>query len=118
MSLSETSRSSRKARNGASNPSRETPAEKPSVRIAKSADAAFTRQDALHFHQMGRPGKLEIMATKPVVTQRDLSLAYSPGVAIPVQAIAEDASHPQYGLAQWIVHWFGPAGEMRKVQRC
>ena len=92
MSLSETTRASRKARNGASTPSRDTPTEKPSVRIAKSADAAFTKQDALAFHQMGKPGKLEIMATKPVVTQRDLSLAYSPGVAIPVQAIAEDPS--------------------------
>ena len=39
---------------------------------------------------MGRPGKLEINPTKPMATQRDLSLAYSPGVAVPVQAIAED----------------------------
>jgi len=94
MSLSETPRPSRKARNGAANPSHESSSTtEPTVRIAKSADAAFTRQDALHFHQMGgKPGKLEIMATKPVVTQRDLSLAYSPGVAIPVQAIAENAS--------------------------
>jgi malate dehydrogenase (oxaloacetate-decarboxylating)(NADP+) len=38
----------------------------------------------------GRPGKLEITPTKPMATQRDLSLAYSPGVAVPVQAIAED----------------------------
>jgi malate dehydrogenase (oxaloacetate-decarboxylating)(NADP+) len=93
MSLSEPTRSSRKARNGVANPARETPtAERPAARIAKSADAAFTKQDALSFHQMGKPGKLEITATKPLTTQRDLSLAYSPGVAIPVQAIAEDAS--------------------------
>ena len=39
---------------------------------------------------MGRPGKLEINPTKPMATQRDLSLAYSPGVAVPVKAIAED----------------------------
>jgi malate dehydrogenase (oxaloacetate-decarboxylating)(NADP+) len=39
---------------------------------------------------MGRPGKIEIIASKPMATQRDLSLAYSPGVAVPVRAIAED----------------------------
>ena len=50
----------------------------------------FTDQEALDFHQQGKPGKLEIIATKPVATQRDLSLAYSPGVAVPVRAIAED----------------------------
>ncbi|BBF94493.1 NADP-dependent malic enzyme [Blastochloris tepida] len=50
----------------------------------------FTDQEALHFHQMGRPGKLEITPTKPMATQLDLSLAYSPGVAVPVLAIAED----------------------------
>ncbi len=52
----------------------------------------FTDQEALHFHAHGRPGKLEVMATKPMATQRDLSLAYSPGVAVPVLAIAEDES--------------------------
>ena len=50
----------------------------------------FTDQEALNFHAVGRPGKLEIVATKPMATQRDLSLAYSPGVAVPVLAIAED----------------------------
>src|SRR5215204_4791372 len=50
----------------------------------------FTDQEALLFHSQGRPGKLEVIATKPMATQRDLSLAYSPGVAIPVLAIAED----------------------------
>jgi malate dehydrogenase (oxaloacetate-decarboxylating)(NADP+) len=49
-------------------------------------------QEALNFHQQGRPGKIEIVATKPMATQRDLSLAYSPGVAAPVKAIAEDPS--------------------------
>ena len=49
-------------------------------------------QEALDFHAMGRPGKLEINPTKPMATQRDLSLAYSPGVAVPVAAIAEDPS--------------------------
>jgi malate dehydrogenase (oxaloacetate-decarboxylating)(NADP+) len=52
----------------------------------------FTDQEALLFHSQGRPGKLEVVATKPMATQRDLSLAYSPGVAIPVLAIASDES--------------------------
>jgi malate dehydrogenase (oxaloacetate-decarboxylating)(NADP+) len=52
----------------------------------------FTADDALRFHSEGKPGKLEITPTKPLTTQRDLSLAYSPGVAVPVLAIAEDKS--------------------------
>src|SRR6187397_3027450 len=52
----------------------------------------FTDQEALQFHSEGRPGKIEVIATKPMATQRDLSLAYSPGVAVPVLAIAEDES--------------------------
>ena len=51
---------------------------------------SLTDQEALQFHAEGRPGKLEINPTKPMATQRDLSLAYSPGVAAPVRAIAED----------------------------
>jgi len=50
----------------------------------------FTDQEALQFHAQGRPGKLEVVPTKPMATQRDLSLAYSPGVAVPVLAIAEN----------------------------
>src|SRR5579872_7497067 len=50
----------------------------------------YTDAEALEFHSCGRPGKLEIIASKPMATQRDLSLAYSPGVAVPVRAIAED----------------------------
>jgi malate dehydrogenase (oxaloacetate-decarboxylating)(NADP+) len=50
----------------------------------------FTDQEALQFHSQGRPGKLEVVPTKPMATQRDLSLAYSPGVAVPVRAIAEN----------------------------
>ena len=50
----------------------------------------FSDREALNFHSQGRPGKIEIIASKPVATQRDLSLAYSPGVAVPVKAIAED----------------------------
>src|SRR3712207_3115205 len=48
----------------------------------------FSEQEALDFHALGRPGKIEIVASKPMATQRDLSLAYSPGVAVPVRAIA------------------------------
>ena len=59
---------------------------------SKSNRPTFTDQEALDFHSRGRPGKLEVIATKPMATQRDLSLAYSPGVAIPVLAIAEDES--------------------------
>ncbi|HPU14460.1 MAG TPA: hypothetical protein PK808_00090, partial [Polymorphobacter sp.] len=50
----------------------------------------FSDQEALRFHATGRPGKIEIIASKPMATQRDLSLAYSPGVAVPVLAIAKD----------------------------
>jgi malate dehydrogenase (oxaloacetate-decarboxylating)(NADP+) len=50
----------------------------------------ITEQEALLFHQRGKPGKLEINPTKPMATQRDLSLAYSPGVAVPVRKIAEN----------------------------
>ena len=51
---------------------------------------SITDQEALQFHARWRPGKLEIVASKPMATQRDLSLAYSPGVAAPVKAIAAD----------------------------
>ena len=51
----------------------------------------ITAEEALEFHRLGgKPGKLEINPTKPMATQRDLSLAYSPGVAVPVKAIAEN----------------------------
>ncbi|HKZ95382.1 MAG TPA: NADP-dependent malic enzyme [Hyphomicrobiaceae bacterium] len=58
----------------------------------KYAGTRITAQEALQFHSQGKPGKLEITPTKPLATQRDLSLAYSPGVAVPVLAIAEDPS--------------------------
>ena len=48
------------------------------------------KKEALQFHSDGRPGKLEITPTKPLTTQRDLSLAYSPGVAEPCLAIEAD----------------------------
>jgi malate dehydrogenase (oxaloacetate-decarboxylating)(NADP+) len=48
------------------------------------------RQDALDYHQYPNPGKVAIRPTTPMATQRDLALAYSPGVAVPCEAIAED----------------------------
>lgn len=51
---------------------------------------SFTDEEALEFHSHPQPGKLSVAPTKPMGTQRDLSLAYSPGVAVPVLAIAED----------------------------
>lgn len=55
----------------------------------KNIKDPVTDEEALRFHARGKPGKLEITPTKPMATQRDLSLAYSPGVAAPVKAIAE-----------------------------
>ncbi|MDZ4134352.1 MAG: NADP-dependent malic enzyme, partial [Paracoccaceae bacterium] len=49
----------------------------------------ITPEEALAYHLEPKPGKYEIVATTPMATQRDLSLAYSPGVAVPVQAIAD-----------------------------
>jgi malate dehydrogenase (oxaloacetate-decarboxylating)(NADP+) len=48
------------------------------------------KRAALEYHEMGRPGKIEVVPTKPVGTQWDLSLAYTPGVAEPCRIIAED----------------------------
>jgi len=48
--------------------------------------------DALEYHERGRPGKVEVVSTKPCLTARDLSLAYSPGVAAPCLAIQQDPS--------------------------
>lgn len=50
----------------------------------------ITQEEALHYHEEGRPGKIEIVPTKPYATQRDLSLAYSPGVAFPSLEIEKD----------------------------
>jgi len=58
--------------------------------MADESSVQFSDREALLFHSEGRPGKIEIIASKPLTTQRDLALAYSPGVAIPVQAIADD----------------------------
>ena len=55
-----------------------------------SDNVADLKADALHFHREPRPGKLEVNATKPLANQRDLALAYSPGVAFACEAIAEN----------------------------
>jgi malate dehydrogenase (oxaloacetate-decarboxylating)(NADP+) len=52
--------------------------------------AKIRRKDALDFHTSGRPGKIQVVSTKQLTTQRDLSLAYSPGVAEPCMEIARD----------------------------
>ena len=49
-----------------------------------------TDADALEFHRASPPGKVAMIPTKPMATQRDLALAYSPGVAAPVRAIADN----------------------------
>lgn len=54
---------------------------------------AALREDALRYHEEGRPGKLEVRVTKPMATSRDLSLAYSPGVADACTAIEEDPAN-------------------------
>ncbi|MEQ1499028.1 MAG: NADP-dependent malic enzyme [Novosphingobium sp.] len=58
--------------------------------MSDEARITFTEREALFYHKTIRPGKIEIIASKPMTTQRDLSLAYSPGVAVPVQAIADN----------------------------
>jgi len=58
--------------------------------MSEGSNVQFSEREALLFHSSGRPGKIEIVASKPMATQRDLSLAYSPGVAVPVRAIAAD----------------------------
>lgn len=58
--------------------------------MSDESNVQFSEREALLFHSEGRPGKIEIIASKPMATQRDLALAYSPGVAVPVLAIAAD----------------------------
>ena len=58
--------------------------------MSQDKASSIRPQEALDYHELPRPGKLEIEPTKPLATQRDLSLAYSPGVAEPTRAIAAD----------------------------
>jgi malate dehydrogenase (oxaloacetate-decarboxylating)(NADP+) len=84
-------------------PSRPTEARDPKVipignsrRVEPASDAGVevtpTREAALAYHEQGRPGKLEVISSKPVLTQRDLALAYTPGVAEPCREIYKDRS--------------------------
>ena len=63
-----------------SNPSNPSNPSSPSSRSNR-------KKEALEFHSKGRPGKIQVVPTKPLTTQRDLSLAYSPGVAEPCMEI-------------------------------
>jgi len=56
--------------------------------------AKFRKEDALEYHAQGRPGKIEVIPTKPYSTQRDLTLAYSPGVAEPCLEIEKILKMP------------------------
>jgi malate dehydrogenase (oxaloacetate-decarboxylating)(NADP+) len=58
--------------------------------IDKQQSLKFTEQEALDFHAQGKPGKISITSCKPLSTRRDLSLAYTPGVAIPCLAIKDN----------------------------
>ena len=60
--------------------------------LMSSKRPEFTDQEVLRFHAQGQPGKISITPTKPMATQRDLAIAYSPGVAVPVRAIEADAN--------------------------
>jgi malate dehydrogenase (oxaloacetate-decarboxylating)(NADP+) len=62
----------------------------PAAAMSDAEKRTFTDEEALAFHREPTPGKIAIAATKPMATQRDLSLAYSPGVAAPVLAIAKN----------------------------
>ena len=55
--------------------------------MKKSKINHYTDNEALDFHKNGRPGKIEIISSKSMTTKRDLALAYSPGVAVPVKMI-------------------------------
>ena len=58
--------------------------------MSDAEKSSFTDEEALAFHKYPTPGKIAVAATKPMATQRDLSLAYSPGVAVPCLRIADD----------------------------
>ncbi len=81
---------------------KKSPAKKTTTKTAKSratakktaakkpSGKAYTNEEALRFHEDGKPGKLQVSATKPLFTQSDLALAYSPGVAAPCVEISRD----------------------------
>ncbi|MBP7722006.1 MAG: NADP-dependent malic enzyme [Alphaproteobacteria bacterium] len=68
----------------------DSPKQNPSLGEEAAAKKESFRQEALDYHQYPTPGKVAIQATKPMATQNDLALAYSPGVAVPCEEIAAD----------------------------
>ena len=62
----------------------------------KAGSKELRKRDALEYHAKGRPGKIEVIPSKEAKTQRDLTLAYSPGVAEPCKEIA---ANPEIGRA-------------------
>ena len=78
------------------------------------------RLAALEYHRLPRPGKIKVAATKPMVTQRDLALAYSPGVAYACEAIVEDANAARYDddhLAG-LTSFYQSFGDVRSTDDC
>ena len=67
----------------------------------KTTMSQIRKKEALDYHEQGRKGKLEIVPTKPHSSQRDLALAYSPGVAEPVLAIAENIGYLKIKKVKW-----------------
>src|SRR5512134_2941037 len=60
---------------------------KMSISVIRSITMTVTTQETFEYHRRGRPGKIEVSPTKPLLTQRDLSLAYTPGVAKVVEEV-------------------------------
>ena len=83
--------------------------------------ALFTKEESLAYHEEPRPGKLEVLPVKPCFTQKDLSMAYSPGVANACLAIADDPSLANaYTGRGNLVAVVSPPGESRswKARAC
>ena len=66
----------------------------------------YLEAEALKYHQYPQPGKTTVLPTKPYVTQQDLSLAYSPGVAFPCLEIEKNPSEPKYVHTKWGVGYY------------
>ena len=69
--------------------------------------ALFTKEEALNYHSTWRTGKLEVVPIKPCRNQKDLSLAYSPGVAVPVRTVLLMTGHAVAGgpVDAAVVRW-------------
>jgi malate dehydrogenase (oxaloacetate-decarboxylating)(NADP+) len=75
------------------------------------------KEDALLYHSMGRRGKLEVVPTKPVQTQRDLSLAYSPGVAEPCREISRTGKYSSIRRRSSLMALPSPSMELPPAER-